>query len=89
MSQINPQDLAKAILAEMKEGGHTLWIDPETHAEQHQFIAELIAERRERTARRQRIEEKIAGSVILSGLLLVVGFIGAGALEWLRQHLAR
>lgn len=89
ISQINPQDLAKAIIHEMKEGGHTLWIDPETHAEQHQFIAELIAERRERTARRQRIEEKIAGSVILSALLLVVGFIGAGALEWLRNHLVR
>lgn len=71
----------------MKEGGHTLWIDPETHAEQHKFIAELIAEQHERAARRKRIQEKIAGSLILSGLLVLVGLIGAGAMEWLRKHL--
>lgn len=84
---IDPNQLAKAILEEMKAGGHTLWIDPETHAEQHQFIAELIADRKERNDRRRRIEEKIAGSLILSTLLVIVGFIGAGALEWLRKHL--
>ena len=84
---IDPNQLAKAILEEMKAGGHTLWIDPETHAEQHQFIAELIADRKERNDRRRRIEEKIAGSLILSTLLVVVGFVGAGALEWLRKHL--
>lgn len=87
MNTVSPQDLAKAILHEMKEGGHTLWIDPETHAEQHQFIAELIADRKERNERRKRLEEKIAGSLILSGLIVVVGFIGAGALEWLKKHL--
>ena len=84
---IDPNQLAKAILEEMKAGGHTLWIDPETHAEQHQFIAELIADRKDRNDRRRRIEEKIAGSLILSTLLVVVGFVGAGALEWLRKHL--
>ena len=84
---IDPNQLAKAILEEMKAGGHTLWIDPETHAEQHQFIAELIADRKERNERRKRLEEKVAGSVILSTLLVIVGFIGAGALEWLRKHL--
>lgn len=84
---IDPNQLAKAIIEEMKAGGHTLWIDPETHAEQHQFIAELIADRKERNERRKRIEEKIAGSVILSGLLVVIGFIGAGALEWLRKQI--
>ena len=87
MSAVNPQELAKAILEEMKAGGHTLWIDPETHAEQHQFIAELIADRKERNERRKRLEEKVAGSVILSTLLVIVGFVGAGALEWLRKHL--
>ena len=84
---MEPKVLARAIIEEMKESGHALWIDPETHAEQHQFIAELIADRKERNDRRRRIEEKIAGSLILSTLLVVVGFIGAGALEWLRKHL--
>lgn len=84
---IDPNQLAKAIIEEMKAGGHTLWIDQETHAEQHQFIAELIADRKERNDRRRRIEERVAGSLILSTLLVVVGFVGAGALEWLRKHL--
>ena len=84
---MEPKVLARAIIEEMKESGHALWIDPETHAEQHQFIAELIADRKERNDRRRRIEEKIAGSLILSTLLVIVGFIGAGALEWLRKHL--
>jgi len=86
MTPIDHRELAQAIINEMKEGGHALWIDAETHAEQHKFIAELIADRRERNERRKRIQEKIAGSVILSGLLLLVGLIGAGALEWLRKQ---
>jgi hypothetical protein len=85
---IDPNQLAKAIIEEMKAGGHTLWIDPELHAEQHAFIAELIADRRERNERRKRLEEKIAGSLILSGLIVLVGLIGAGALEWLRKHIS-
>ena len=85
---MDPNQLAKAIIHEMKEGGHTLWIDPETHAEQHQFITELIADRKERQERRKRLEEKIAGSMILSGLIVLVGLIGAGALEWLRKHIS-
>lgn len=86
MEPISADAIAQAIIQQMRESGHALWIDPETHASQHQFIAEMIEERRERQARRKRIEEKIAGSFILSGLLLVVGLIGAGALEWLRKH---
>lgn len=86
---MNPtaEEIAHSIITQMKESGHTLWIDPETHALQHEFIAELIAERKERIARRERIKEKIAGSVILSTLLLIVGLVGAGALDWLRRNL--
>lgn len=82
-------NIARSIIEQMKESGHALWIDPETHASQHEFIAELITERRERNARRRRIEEKIAGSVILSAIILVIGFIGAGALELLRSNMTR
>lgn len=85
MEPATADNIAKAIIDQMKASGHTLWIDPETHAAQHEFIAELIRERKERMERRRRIEEKIAGSVILSALLLLVGLIGAGALEWLRR----
>lgn len=86
MTNIDPTVLAKALVEEMKLHGHTMWIDPEVHSAQHEFIAQLIEERKERVERRKRIEEKIAGSVILSGLLIVVGLIGAGALEWLRKN---
>lgn len=82
---IDHKTLAREIIEEMKAGGHTLWVDPETHAEQHQFISELIKDRKDRNERRKRIEEKIAGSLILSTLLIVIGFIGAGALEWLKS----
>lgn len=82
----SPKDFAAAVVSEMKESGHALWIDPEVHAEQHQFIAEMIVERKERAARRKRIEEFVAGSVLLSAVLLCIGLLGAGALDWIRKH---
>jgi len=86
MTDFSAKEIADAIIQEMKEGGHALWIDPETHANQHEFIAEMIAERKERKARRQRLEEKVAGSIILSGILFVIGLIGAGFIQWLQEH---
>ena len=86
---IDPNQLAKAILEEMKAGGHTLWIDPETHAEQHQFISQLIADRAERAERRKRIEERVAGSLVLSLIVGLVTLLGAGSMEWLRTHLLK
>lgn len=83
----DPAALAKAIVLEMKEHGHALWIDPEVHAAQHEFIAQMIEDRKERVARRKRIEEKIAGSVVLSAIVFVVGLLGAGTLSYLREHL--
>lgn len=80
-------DLAKAIVEEMKIHGHALWIDPEVHANQHEFIAQIIEERQERTARRRRLEEKIAGSMVLSFLLLVITVLGLGVMDWVRKHL--
>lgn len=84
---LTAQQIAQAVIEELKVNGHSTWVDSETHALQHQFIAEMIAERKEQMARRERIKEKVAGSVILSTLLLIVGLIGAGALDWLRKHL--
>ena len=86
MNNTTAKEIATAIIEQMKEGGHTLWIDPETHADQHEFIAEMILERKERKARRQRIEEKIAGSVILSGIIFIIGLIGAGFIQWLKEQ---
>lgn len=85
MEYPNPQDFAKALVQEMRDSGHALWIDPETHAEQHQFIAEMIAERKERAARRKRMEERIAGSLVLSAILTLIGLLGVGFLDWVRR----
>ena len=85
--KISAKEIAAEVIREMKESGHALWIDPETHATQHEFIAEMIAERKERGARRKRIEEKIAGSIILSGVLFLVGLIGAGFIQWVQTHI--
>lgn len=70
----------------MKEH-HAIWIDPETHAEQHEFIGMLLQERKDKLARRKAIEDKIAGSLILSIIVGIVTLLGAGSLQWLREHI--
>lgn len=87
MAENDIDKLADAIIQKMKEGHHAVWLDPETHASQHEFLRMMMDERAERIARRKRIEEKIAGSVILSAIVVIVGLIGAGALNYLRDNL--
>jgi len=84
---MDAEQIADAVVQKLKTTHHTLWLDPETHSKQHEFLDMLMKERADRLARRKAIEDKIAGSVILSGLLVVIGLIGAGALGWLREHL--
>lgn len=84
---IDTEELATAIVNKMKSERHTIWLDPETHANQHEFIAQMILDRKERDARRKRIEEKIAGSLVLSTILVVIGFLGAGLMAWLRTKI--
>ena len=84
MESISAQAIAKAVVAQMRDEVHAMGIYPETHA---RFVAELIAEREERTQRRKRIQDNIAGSVVLSALLVIIGLIGAGVLGWLRKSL--
>lgn len=84
MAQIDVKELAAEVVALMRDSGHALWIDPKIHAEQHQFLSELIVERRAREARRKRIEEMVAGTVVLSLIFGVIGLIGAGAIDWLK-----
>jgi hypothetical protein len=84
---LNPDDIAEAVVCKMKEHHHTMWIDPETHSNQHEFIAALIKERQDKEIRRKRIQDRIAGSIILSALTGLVTLLGVGALDWLRNHL--
>lgn len=79
--------LAEAVVSKLKSAHHAVWLDPETHSQQHEFLKMLMADRAEKIARRKRLEEKIAGSLILSALIIVVGFIGAGAMAWIRRNL--
>lgn len=87
MAEKDIEQLAEAIIQKMKAEHHAVWLDPETHASQHEFLKMLMEERADRIARHRRIEEKIAGSLILSAVLVVIGFIGAGAMAWLRKNL--
>ena len=66
---------------------HAIWIDPEIHADQHEFLAILMQERKERAERRKAMEDKIAGSLLLGLILGLIGLLGAGTLDWLRGHL--
>lgn len=76
--------IAIAIIARLKQDHHTFWIDPEIHSQQHEFIKTLIEERANKLARRKKIEDTVAGSIILSAILVTVGLIGSGALTWLK-----
>jgi hypothetical protein len=80
------KEMAGMVVQGMKDH-HAIWIDPEVHADQHEFIALLMQERRDRVARRKSIEDKIAGSLVLSLVVGLVTLLGAGALDWLRGHL--
>ncbi len=84
---VDTEELATAIVEKMKAERHAMWVDPETHASQHEFIAQMILERKERAERRKRIEDRIAGSLILSAVLAIIGFLGAGMMTWLRRNL--
>lgn len=57
------------------------------HPDQHQFISMLMDERKEIIERRKAIQDKIAGSIILSLITGIIVLLGAGALDWLRQSL--
>lgn len=76
-----------AIVVQGMKDHHAIWIDPEVHADQHEFIALLMQERKDRVERRKAIEDKIAGSLILSLIVGIVTLLGAGSLQWLREHL--
>lgn len=78
--------LVDKFIDKLKNSRHTVWIDPETHAEQHVFISQMIEDRKDRAERRRRIEEKIAGSVILTAITGLVYLIGSGVMEWIREH---
>jgi hypothetical protein len=87
IQDIDTRRLAQGIVDEMKLHGHALWIDPEIHAMQHEFIAQLVKEREDKVERRKRMEERIAGSLVLSALLGVITLLGVGVLSWVRNQL--
>lgn len=86
MTEQELKQMAEIVVQGMKDH-HAIWIDPETHADQHEFIALLMQERQDRVVRRKAIEDKIAGSLILSLIIGVVTLLGAGSLQWLREHI--
>jgi len=79
--------IADAVVRKMKEEKHALWLDPETHSEQHEWLRALMEDRAAKLARRQAIQDKIAGSLILGAVLMLVGLIGAGTISWVKEHL--
>lgn len=86
MTDADVARVAVLVVQGMKDH-HAIWIDPEIHADQHEFIALLMQERQDRIARRKAIEDKIAGSLVLSLVIGLVTLLGAGAMEWIRGHI--
>ena len=81
------EEIAKAILEKLGNENHAFWPDPVMHSEQHEFLKMLMAERVEKLARRKAIQDKIAGSLILSSILGLVAMIGAGVIDYIKVHL--
>lgn len=79
--------LADAIVDRMKREHHTLWLDSETHAAQHEFLRIIMDERAERSARRKAVQDKIAGSLILSFIVGLIVLLGSGATTWMQDHI--
>ena len=86
-TQFDSQEVADHIIKRMKEDHHIFWVDPEVHSAQHEFLQILIEERADKKARNDRIKEKVVGSVVLSGIMALVGLLGVGALDWIKTHL--
>lgn len=80
-------EIATALVCKIREQHHTLWLDSETHSNQHEFIKMLIQEKEDKIARREAIADKIAGSLILSFLLAIITLLGVGAMTYLRNYL--
>lgn len=87
ISQHEIDEISTRIVTKMREDRHVMWIDPETHALEHAFIREFMLERKERQDRRKRVQEKIAGSVILSAIVFIIGLLGSGTITWIRELL--
>lgn len=86
--------IAQAVVAHMQKHKHVLWQDSETHAEEHTFIKELIhanhikllAEQKKQE-RRERVIERVTGSVVVSAVLAGTALVGSGVIDWLKGHL--
>lgn len=83
------QAIVDAVLAGLKaqrEDEHPCKLHAD-HIGHHDFLELLIAREQRITARNERIKEKIAGTFIVGALVALVGFIGAGVLAWMSEHL--
>lgn len=81
-------ELAKQIVEAMKASHSGVWIDPETHAEEHRQFREFLRLQREteekRRDRRERLLDRVVGSAVVTGLLALVGFIGKATIKYLQ-----
>lgn len=84
---MDAHDIAAAVVKAIHENRQSFWVEPQRHSEEHEFIKVLIEDHVEKKARRERIKEKVAGSLVLTSILALVTLLGAGLLDWIRAHL--
>jgi len=59
--------------------------DPDEHDPHHQFIHMMMEREKLRRERVQKIEDFVAGSLILAGALTIIGFLGRAVLAYYRS----
>lgn len=59
--------------------------DPDEHDPHHQFIQMMMEREKLRRERVQKIQDFVAGSLLLAGTLAVIGFLGRAVLAYYRS----
>jgi len=86
MSEINYKELATALAEALKENNHVLWIDPETHAEHHQFVAEELEKKNKADKLIDETKAKMIGWAAIGTGGGIITFIGWAVIRWLEAH---
>lgn len=75
--------IAQHIAAELKIERHAWWVEPETHAEQHQFLKRWMEREEKRERFWNKVKQTVTGWIVISVIGGLVVMIGMGVTQWI------